>query len=146
MKKFTEIDKIPYLSKNLYKAVYIKLQNEPKLFNISDDDKSTLNNQVLEDLLKNMFESKQKDENKQHRKRGKKRHKFTLPIIGSPKFRIKRLNNTWQVLGNKDIATKNYIINGNIKPIAYFTKNTIPVKIVDLIDCLLIDENTGVVT
>ncbi len=141
LKKFDEIKNIPYFSKNLYKAVYKKLQNESKLFNTNDDGKTSLNQTVLENLLKNMFESKQKDENKEIRKRGKKRHKYTLPILGSPKFRIRRPNNTWQVLGNNDIATKNYIINGNIKPVPFFTKNTIPVKISDLLDCLLINES-----
>ena len=142
LRKFDEIKSIPYFSKNLYKAVYKKLADESKLFNINDDGKTSLNHKTLENLLKDMFESKQNDENKQQRKRGKKRHKFTLPILGSPKFRIKRANNTWQILGNKDIATKNYIVNGNIKPIPFFTKNTIPVKISDLLDCLLINENT----
>jgi hypothetical protein len=138
---FDTIKDIPYFSKNLYKAVYKKLQNEEKLFNIGEDSKSTLNQKVLDDLLKDMFSSKQKDEHKEQRKRGKKRHKFTLPVLGSPKFRIKR-GNTWQVLGNKDIATKNYIIDGNIKPIPFFTKNTIPLKVSDLLECLLIDKDS----
>lgn len=142
LKKFNEIKNIPHFSTNLYKAVYKKLENESNLFFKSEDGKTSLNNKSLENLSKELFESKQKNQNKEQRKRAKKRHKFTLPILGSPKFRIKRANNTWQVLGNKDIATKNYIINGNIKPIAYFSKNTIPVKISDLIDCLLINENT----
>ncbi|MEA2050140.1 MAG: hypothetical protein U9O56_05365 [Campylobacterota bacterium] len=139
--EFEKIKNIPYFSIKLYKAVCKKLQNETKLFNTSEDGKTTLNYQVLESLLKDMFESKQKEKNKEQRKRGKKRHKYTLPILGSPTFRIKRGNN-WQVLGNKDIATKNYIIDGNIKPIYYFTQNTIPLKIEKLLDCLLIDENS----
>jgi Zn-finger nucleic acid-binding protein len=138
---FDRVKNIPPYSDNLYKAVYKKLQNKPNLFNISEDGKSTLNSNALEDLLKNMFESKQKEENKQKRKRDKKRHKYTLPITGAPKFRIKR-DNHWQILGNKDIATKNYIINGEIKPIPFFTKNTIPLKVSDMMDCLLVDENT----
>ncbi len=137
--EFSEIKGIPYFSKNLYKSVYKKLQNESKLFNINENEKTTLNKKVLNRVLENMYSSKQK--NKQIKKRDKKRHKFSLPILGSAKFRIKRMN-TWQVLGNKDIATKNYIINGNIKPIPFFSKNTIPLKISDLIDCLLIDEST----
>ncbi len=84
---------------------------------------------------------KQVKENNHKRKRGKKQHKYTLPILGNPKFRINR-NNTWQVQGNKDIATKNYIIDGDIKPIPFFSKNTIPLKVADLIDCLLVDKNT----
>jgi Zn-finger nucleic acid-binding protein len=140
--EFEKLKNIPYFSKNLYKAVYKKLQNETKLFNISEDGKATLNSEVLNNLLIDMFASKQKAQNKEQRKRDRKRHKYTLPILGSPKFRIKRANNTWQVLGNKDIATKNYMINGNIKPIPFFTQNTIPVKVADLIDCLLIDEST----
>jgi hypothetical protein len=138
---FDKIKNIPPYSDNLYKAVYKKLQNKPNLFNINEDGKSTLNSNILEDLLKSLFESKQKEENKQERKRDKKRHKYTLPITGAPKFRIKRTSH-WQILGNKDIATKNYIINGEIKPIPFFTKNTIPLKVSDLIDCLLVDENT----
>jgi Zn-finger nucleic acid-binding protein len=139
--EFENIKSIPPYSTNLYKSVYKKLQNEKNLFKISDDGKTILDQQLLEKLLKDMFESKQKEKNKEIRKRGKKRHKYTLPILGSPKFRIKR-GNTWQVLGNKDIATKNYIIDGNIKPIPYFTKNTIPLKVSDLLDCLLINNNS----
>jgi Zn-finger nucleic acid-binding protein len=139
--EFDKIKDIPYFSIKLYKSVYKKLQNEKNLFKISDDGKTTLDQQLLEKLLRDMFESKQKEKNKEIRKRGKKRHKYTLPILGSPKFRIKR-GNIWQVLGNKDIATKNYIIDGNIKPIPYFTKNTIPLKVSDLLDCLLINNNS----
>tara|TARA_B100001063_G_scaffold55641_1_gene49582 strand:+ start:816 stop:4814 length:3999 start_codon:yes stop_codon:yes gene_type:complete len=140
LRKFNEIKNIPYFSVNLYKAVYKKLENKRDLF-IVENDKSVLNSKVLNDLLIEMFESKQKDENKEKRKRAKKRHKYTLPILGSPKFKIKRAN-TWQVLGNNDIATKNYIINGDIKPIAFFGKNTYPVKVKDLLDCLLVNEDT----
>jgi hypothetical protein len=138
--EFEKIKNIPYYSKTLYKAVYKKLKDEKDLFNLNDD-KTTLNSNKLEEVLKDMFASKQKDEHKEYRKRGKKRHKYTLPILGSPKFRIHR-NGTWQILGNKDIATKNYIIDGNIKPIPFFSKNTIPLKVSDLIDCLLIDKDT----
>lgn len=141
LKEFSSIKNIPYFSQKLYKAVYKKLKECEKLFKTNEDGKTFLNSEVLNQLLKEMFDSKQKEENKQQRKRAKKRHKYTLPILGSAKFRIKR-KNTWQVLGNKDIATKNYIINGDIKPIPYFTKNTIPLKVVDLLDCLLIDENS----
>lgn len=139
--EFSQVKSIPYFSENLYRAVYKKLQSEEKLFNVNDDGKTTLNIVVLNNLLKDMFLSKQSQEYKEKRKRGKKRHKYTLPVLGSPKFRIKR-GNTWQVLGNKDIATKNYIINANIKPIPFFSKNTIPLKVSDLLDCLLLDENT----
>lgn len=138
---FDKIKSIPPYSFNLYKAVYTKLKTEEKLFKEDDKDKFSLDENILNQLLKDMFESKQQDRYKQQRKRAKKRHKYTLPISGSPKFRINR-NETWQVLGNKDIATKNYIINGNIKPIPFFSKNTIPLKIADLIDCLLLDDTT----
>ncbi|UTJ05939.1 hypothetical protein [Arcobacter roscoffensis] len=141
LKEFSIIKNIPYFSQRLYKAVYKKLQECENLFKTNEDGKTFLNSEVLNQLLKDMFDSKQKEENRQRRKRAKKRHKYTLPILGSAKFRIKR-KNTWQVLGNKDIATKNYIINGDIKPIPYFTKNTIPLKVADLLDCLLIDENS----
>ncbi|BFU78813.1 hypothetical protein ALC152_20280 [Arcobacter sp. 15-2] len=141
LKEFSAIKNIPYFSQKLYKAVYKKLQECESLFKTNEDGKTFLNSEVLNKLLKDMFDSKQKEENRQQRKRAKKRHKYTLPILGSAKFRIKR-KNTWQVLGNKDIATKNYIINGDIKPIPYFTKNTIPLKVADLLDCLLIDENS----
>jgi len=62
-------------------------------------------------------------------------------MIGSPKFRINR-NGTWQALGNKDIATNNYIINDKIVPIPFFSKNTIPLKIEDLLNCILINADT----
>jgi hypothetical protein len=61
--------------------------------------------------------------------------------MGSPKFRIRRPNHTWQILGNKDIATKNYIINGEIVPVPFFSKNTIPLAIDDLLTCLLLDKD-----
>ncbi len=138
--EYEKIKNIPYFSNKLYKAVYKKLLEEKKLFDISDDKKTILNSKILEELLQDMFDSKQKAENKKQRKRGKKRHKYSLPILGSPKFRIKR-GKTWQVLGNKDIATKNYIIDGDIKPVPYFSKNTIPLKIKDLIDCLLVNKD-----
>ena len=139
--KFETIKNIPYFSKNSYKAVYKKLQNEKNLFKIDDKNNSTLDSEVLNTLLKDMFASKQKEVSKQSRKRDKKRHKYTLPMLGSPKFRINR-SGTWQVLGNNDIATKNYIINGDIKPIPFFSKNTIPLKVSDLLDCLLINDDT----
>jgi|GEM_PF-858200 len=139
--EFDTIKNIPPFSTKLYRAVYKKLKEQKGIFNISDDGKSTLNSTVLENILKDMFSSKQKEEHKEQRKRDKKRHKFTLPMLGSPSFRIKR-DSSWQILGNKDIASKNYIIDGNIKPISYFSKNTIPLKIVKLLDCLLIDKNT----
>jgi len=137
--EFEKIKNIPEYSKRLYKAVYKKLK-EAGLFK-EVDEKKILDSEKLNRLLRDMFESKQNDESKKDRKRGKKRHKYTLPILGSPKFRIRR-KESWQVLGNKDIATKNYIVNGDIKPIPFFSRNTIPLKITDLLDCLLVDEQT----
>ena len=130
---------IPRYSQKLYKAVYKKL-NDAELFK-DVDGKKILESEKLNHLLRELFESKQSDESKKERKRGKKRHKYTLPILGSPNFRINR-GNSWQVLGNKDISAKWYIIDGEIKPIPFFSKNTIPLKITDLLDCLLIDEQT----
>ena len=139
---FDKIKAIPQGSEKLFKAVYKKLSTTQNLFNVSEDGKQSLNQKVLEERLKDMFASKQKEQNKQTRKRGKKRHKYTLPTLGqNAKYRIKR-GNTWQVLGGENIATKNYLIDGNIKSISYFTKNTIPLKISDLSDCLLLDENS----
>ncbi len=138
---FLEIKKIPQNSQKLYKAVHKKLKKEANLFDIKDE-KKTLNTVVLNELLKNTFISKQKIENKETSKRDKKRHKYTLPMLGqNAKYRIKR-DTAWQVLGGENIATKNYLIENNIKSIPYFTKNTIPLKITDLIDCLLIDDNS----
>ncbi len=140
---FDDIEKnIPIYSENLYKAIYKKLQNVENLFVKNSDGKTTLNRDTLEAFQKDLFASKQT--NPKQQKRGKKRHKFTLPILGSPKFRIKR-GDIWQVLGNKDIATKNYIVDGEIKPIPFFSTNVIPLKISDLIDCLLVDNNTPMV-
>lgn len=139
--EFNTIKDIPPFSKNLFKSVYKRLKNSENLFTKSDD-KPSLNHKVLDELLKNMFASKQKVESKEQRKRGKKRHKYTLPCLGqNAKYKIKR-GETWQVLGGENIATKNYIINGDIKPIPYFTKNTLPLKVADLCDCLLLDENS----
>jgi Zn-finger nucleic acid-binding protein len=138
---FTTMKDIPPFSKNLFKSVHKRLKNTENLFTTSDD-KSSLNHKVLDELLKNMFASKQKVESKEQRKRGKKRHRYTLPCLGqNAKYKIKR-GDTWQVLGGENIATKNYIIDGDIKPIPYFTKNTLPLKVADLCDCLLLDENS----
>ena len=133
LKDYTKIKGIPETSKNLYKAVYKKLEKAKE----KDKDKIKPNSKDLTKLLEDMFESKQ--ENKEIRKRGKKRHKFTLPMIGFPKFRIKR-GDTWQVLGNNDIATKFYIVNEKLKPISFFSKNLIPLKIKDILDTFLIED------
>jgi len=137
--EFNKIKNIPKYSQKLYQAVYKKL-DKAKLFK-SVDTKNILDLEKLNDLLQDMFASKQNLEHKRERKRGKKRHKYTLSIVGSPKFRIKR-GEHWQLLGGKNIATKNYIIDGNIKPIPFFSKNTIPLKVSDLIDCLLLNKDT----
>ncbi len=137
---FAEIKKIPQGSENLYKSVYKKLKNEPKLFDVKDE-KRTLSRVVLNELLKNIFETKQKT-NKETAKRDKKRHKYTLPMVGqNAKYRIKREKH-WQILGGENIATKNYIVGDTIKAIPFFTKNTMPLKISDLTDCLLINKET----
>lgn len=136
---FDKIKGIPENSQNLYKAVHKKLSTQNLIFCVNDEGKTTLNYDILTNLLKNLFESKQQN-NKKIRTRGKKRHKFTLPILGSPKFRIKR-ENTWQVLANKDIATKNFLINNTIKAIPFFTKNTIPLSVEDLLTCLHLPDN-----
>jgi len=130
--------KIPPYSKSLYQAVYKKLQKSD-IFDINEN-KTTLNEEKLESILKELFTSKQKIP--LQRKRGKKRHKYTLAILGqNAKYRIYR-DGIYQVVAAENIATKNYIINNSIKPIPYFTKNTLPLKISDLIDCLLVDKNT----
>lgn len=140
--EFEKIKDIPPFSKNLFKAVYKRLNSTQNLFKVNEEGKQNLDHKVLTGILKDIFDSKQKEDAKQKRKRGKKRHKYTLPCLGqNAKYKIKR-GNIWQVLGGENIATKNYIINGEIKPIPYFTKNTLPLKIADLSDCLLFDENT----
>lgn len=139
--EFSKIKDIPPFSRNLFKAVYKKLQNTQNLFKVNEEEKQFLDQKVLNDTLKDMFESKQKEDVKEIRKRGKKRHKYTLPCLGqNAQYKIKR-GNTWQILAGEKIATKSYVINGNIKQIPYFTKNTLPLKIEYLSDCLLLDEN-----
>ena len=133
LKDYTKINGIPETSKNLYKAVYKKLEKAKE----KDKDKIKPNSEDLTKLLASSVFPTQ--ENKERRKRGKKRHKFTLPMIGSPKFRIKR-GDTWQVLGNKYIATKFYIVNEKLKPISFFSKNLIPLEIKDILDTFLIED------
>ncbi|MEA2099886.1 MAG: hypothetical protein U9P72_07140 [Campylobacterota bacterium] len=141
LKEFEKIKDIPATSKNLFKAVHKKLRLSQNLFRVNDE-KQFLDSNILNELLKDMFSSKQKNENKEQRKRAKKRHKYTLPVMGqNAKYKIKR-DDTWQILGGENIATKNYLIGGTIKAIPYFTKNTLPLKIADLIDCLLVDEKS----
>ena len=138
---FDEIKHIPPYSQKTFKAIYNKLKSLDNLF-VKNEDKTILNEEVFNAFVINLYKSKQK--NPLIRKRGKKRHKYSLPILGAPKFRVKR-GNIWQVYGNKNIASKNYIINEEIKPIPFFSKNVIPLKISDLIDCLLVDNNTPTV-
>jgi hypothetical protein len=130
--------KIPPYSEKVYRAVYSRL-SQSDIFD-KNAEKTKLNVDRLNRLLKNLFASKQKNPSK--RKRGKKRHKYTLPVLGqNAKYRIYR-DGIYQILGAENIATKNYIIDGEIKPIPYFTENTLPLKISDLVDCLLIDEKS----
>jgi len=138
---FEKVKDIPPFSKNLFKAVYKKLKNTPNLFRINSDNNQFLNYDILENILKNMFESKQKEDNKQKRKRAKKKEKYTLPCLGkNAQYKVKR-GDVWQILGGKKIATKSYIINNDIKPIPYFTKNVLPLKICDLSNCLLLERD-----
>ncbi len=143
-KKLLELDKIkniPSASENIFKAIHKKLRLSSNLFTVVDD-KKVLNYSELNKLLKDIFSSKQEEEHKKKRKRDKKRHKYTLPVRGqNAQYRIKR-GESWQVLGGENIATKQYLIDGDIKPVPYFTKNTLPLKISDLIDCLLVKEDT----
>ena len=138
---FDKIKNIPPYSQKTFKAIYKQLKELPNLF-VEKNSKKVLNEKIFNDFVETLYKSKQK--NPLVRKRGKKRHKYSLPITGSPKFRVKR-GDIWQVYGNKDIASKNYIIDGEIKPISYFSKNVVPLKVADLIDCLLVDKNTPTV-
>ena len=136
--EFDKIKNIPPYSQKTFKAIYEKLKNSD-IFDTASE-KTILNKEKLESVLKELFASKQKKS--LPRKRGKKRHKFTLPILGqNAKYRIYR-DGIYQVVGSENIATKNYIINGNIIPIPYFTKNTFPLKISDLLNCLLLNKNS----
>ena len=131
--EFEKIKNIPPNSIKTFKAVYNILKQNDIFDKL--DGKKLLNKDRLHKLLEKTFKL-------QKRKRGKKRHIFSLAILGqNAKYRIKR-GNAIQVLGGENIATKNYIIDGNIKPIPFFSKNTIPLKVADLIDCLLVDKNT----
>ena len=135
---YSAIKNIPPYSEATYKAIYKKLSSLENLF-VQNGNKYLLNDAVFYDFVQSLYASKQK--NPQERKRGKRRHRYSLSIVGAPKFRIRR-GDIWQVYGNKDIASKNYIINGKMVPVPYFSRNVIPVKIAELISCLLVDDTT----
>jgi len=125
--EFEKIKNIPKNSLKTFKALY-KLLSSNDIFD-KIDDKQVLNIDKLYKLLENFFKL-------QHRKRGKKRHIFSLPILGqNAKYRVRR-GDTIQVLGSENIATKTYIVNNQLKAIPYFSKNVLPLKIDDILKCL----------
>jgi hypothetical protein len=139
MVDFKSIEKkIPPYSKKLYGSIYDQVKSGD-VFD-KNGDKTLLNSHKLNTLLKNLYASKQLNPSK--RKRGRKRHKYTLPVLGqNAKYRVYR-DGVYHVLGAENIATKNYLIDGGIKPIPYFTPNTLPLKISDLLSCFLIDKTS----
>jgi len=121
---FEKIKDIPPYQEKTYKAIYKVLQKM-----------ETFDFNTYQEIMTKFFKL-------QKRKRNKKRHIFSLPSLGqNAKFRIKR-GDQIAIVGSENIATKNYIIGDQIKPISYFSKNVIPLKISDMIDCLLIDKDT----
>ncbi len=134
---FSKINKIPPQRKAQVFALYKQVQKTKDLF-IYKDSKQVLNKQALEQTLKDTFKRSQNQSS-----RVRKKTKFKLTILGqNAGYRIKREGNIWQVLGGENIATKNYLIDKNIKAIPFFSKNTLPLKISDLINCAMLKQNT----
>jgi len=132
---FEKIESIPQDSIKTFKALYKVLKNSKNIFSIVEKKKN-LNEKELESTLKNFFSFKESK-----RKRAKKRHIYSFAITGSASFRIKR-QNTWQVVSNEKITTRKYLCDNKIQAIPFFSKNTLPLKIKDLIPCLSIDSNS----
>jgi len=114
--KFLALKKPPYMEKT-YKAVYKKLKEIEE------------NNLDYEQEMSKFFKL-------ENRKRGKKRHIFSINKNGqNAKFRIRR-NGQFVVLGIENLATKTYLIDNSLKSIPFCSKNVIPLKIADIINCL----------
>ena len=129
---FNKIKNIPKDKEKTFKAIY-KILNSSEIFEIKDD-KKILNKDKVYELLKNLFKL-------QKRKRGKKRHIFSLPILGAAQYRVRR-GETIQVVAGENIATKSYIVDEKITTIPYFSKNVISLKIEDIIKSLDLDKAT----
>jgi len=134
--EFSKINKIPPQRRTQVFALYKEVKKIKDLF-ICKDSKKVLNKHALEQTLKDVFKRTQNQEN-----RARKKTKFKLTILGqNAGYRIKREGNIWQVLGGENIATKNYLVDKNIKAIPFFSKNTLPLKINDLINCTMLKQD-----
>lgn len=127
LKPFGEIKNIPPYQEKTYRAVYKVLQN------------------LGEFSFEKYYEEMSKFFKLQYRKRGKKRHIFSLPSLGqNAKFRIKR-GDQIDIVGSDNIATKTYLVDGKLLQIPYFSKNVIPLKIIDLLNIIKLNEGAKVV-
>jgi hypothetical protein len=115
-KEFLALKQPIYMEKT-YKAVYSKLKEIEE------------NNLDYEQEMSKFFKLG-------NRKRGKKRHIFSISKNGqNAKFRIRR-NGQFVVLGGENLATKTYLIGNSLKSIPFFSKNVLPLKIEDVVKCL----------
>ena len=114
--KFLAIKQPPYMEKT-YKSIYNKLK---------EIEENELDYEIE---MSKFFKLG-------HRKRGKKRHIFSISKNGqNAKFRVRR-GNQFVVLGGENLVTKTYLIDDSLKSIPFFSKNVIPIKIEDIIKCL----------
>lgn len=101
--------------------------------------------ELLKDMDEFDFEKYQQKMTKffklQKRKRGKKRHIFSLPAIGqNAQYRVRR-QEQFDILGSENIATRTYLSNNKLIKAPFFSKNVIPLKIKDLLEMVDLDEN-----
>jgi len=131
--EFEKIKNIPPNSKKIFKAMHNMLKNSD-IFE-QKDDKKVLNIDKFKNILSDFYRL-------QKRKRGKKRHIFSLAILGqNAKYRVRR-GETVQVLAGENIATKTYIVKNQLKTIPYFSKNVVPLDISDMLSCLELENAT----
>jgi len=115
---------IPPKREKTYQAIYKHLKkHETEIF---IDGK--FNEDNYKEIMKKFFKPTGK-------KRGRKRHIYSIPTKAQAKY-IVRNNNTFRFLSNEKIATKHYLINGEIIDIPFFSKNTLPKEISEIIKIL----------
>ena len=115
---------IPPKREKIYKAIYNHLKDHEK--DLFKD--GVFNEENYKEVMQKLFKPTGK-------KRGKKRHVFSVPVKAQAKYIVMN-NSTYRFLSNENIATKHYLINGKIVDIPYFSKNTLPKDIKEIIKLL----------
>ncbi len=129
----TKLKKLECKTENIAKFYEILKKNENKL--IKDNN---LDTNFIKELYRNIFYTQKQLSIK--RLRDKNRVIYSLKVPGQAKFVIRR-NDGFEGLTNKNIATKAFLDNGEIKTNAFYSKNVLPLKVADILDILKLSEN-----